>query len=75
MTRKDYELVAKAIHAELTQGNLDLATYADISTAIASALAKDNPAFLRGTFLNACGWLEAYGYEWDKKGEDEKGDR
>ncbi len=73
MTKKDYELIAEAIHAELTAGNLDLGTYADITTAIAHALKKDNPAFLRGTFLNACGWLEAYGYEWDKKGEVEGG--
>ena len=75
MTRKDYELVAGAIHAELTAGNLELASYAQVSHAIADALAKDNPAFLRGTFLNACGWLEAYGYEWDKKGENELGGR
>lgn len=75
MTKKDYELIAGAIHAELTAGNLELASYAEICNALSRALHKDNPAFLRGEFLNACGWLEAYGYEWDKKGEDELGGR
>lgn len=65
MTRKDYQLIAGAIHAELTAGNLELASYAQVCHAIADAMQKDNARFNKAIFLNACGWVEAYGYEYE----------
>jgi hypothetical protein len=65
MTRKDYELIAGAIHAELTAGNLELASYAQVCHSIADAMRKDNARFNKAIFLNACGWVEAYGYEYE----------
>jgi len=54
MTRKDYELIAKAIRcASAAPGYAARNSFA--AFAIADALASDNPRFDRERFLKACG--------------------
>lgn len=59
MSRKDYELIAKAINEERIAVSLN-ADYVRalmlMSHRLASALLSDNPRFNRATFINACGF-------------------
>lgn len=63
MTRKDYELIAKAIYGSLIQSKSldwqDLYAEQHHITArhIANALERTNPRFDRERFLTACGVL------------------
>lgn len=63
MTRKDYELIAKAIYGSLIQSKSldwqDLYAEQHRITArhIANALERTNPRFDRERFLTACGVL------------------
>ena len=60
MTRKDYVILAKAIHTAFRQcqneGEILMVTA--VAKEIASALQADNPAFKYERFLKACGVLE-----------------
>jgi len=49
MSKKDYEVVAKAIAALP-----DVATKQDVATYICAALQGTNPAFRPNTFMHAC---------------------
>jgi hypothetical protein len=56
MTRKDYVLIARAIHdrcAHCKDAGIQ-AGILDAADAIADALEKDNPRFDRHRFLRAC---------------------
>jgi len=59
MTRKDYELVAKAF--TIAQGSIQVASYEAgdalglLSLILADSLEKENPRFNRARFLTACG--------------------
>lgn len=62
MTRKDYVLIAAALHDSLQFGgeDIDMDTacahqHANCTRAVADALAQDNPRFDRARFLAACG--------------------
>ena len=64
MTRKDYELIAKAIKAAKPSDST-MADYAEMTRklgwrntvhSVAEALAGDNPRFDRERFLKACGF-------------------
>jgi hypothetical protein len=63
MTRKDYELIAKAIYGSLIQSKSldwqDLYAEQHRITArhIANALERSNPRFNRDKFMEACGVL------------------
>jgi hypothetical protein len=62
MTRKDYELIAKAMEQEL-QGDIDPYVWMSVVNRLAFAFGKDNPRFNRHTFRDACGWVECTGKE------------
>jgi len=53
MTKKDFELIAKAVK-EITADNYEQ-TRADKAGLFADALALTNPRFNRALFLEACG--------------------
>lgn len=56
MTRKDYVLLAAALHRTKPEVNCDLTAQWEIDVrAIATALANTNPRFDRARFLEACG--------------------
>jgi hypothetical protein len=65
MTKKDYILIAAALHRGKpatqegvpcnTYTSIACNTYTNIATHIATALATDNPRFNRSRFLEACG--------------------
>lgn len=58
MTRKDYQLIADAIAAEVRDWDGDdrcVAAIGHTASRIASALRRDNPRFNRATFMDACG--------------------
>jgi hypothetical protein len=61
MTKKDYELIAKAIYGSLIQsGKLEWQDqYADqfrmTARHISTALERDNPRFDKDRFMKACG--------------------
>lgn len=54
MTRKDYELIAKAVKqaGERTTG---IAGVVQVAAELANALQTDNPRFDRERFIKACG--------------------
>ena len=63
MTRKDYELIAKAIDTSLDKhwwGGEEFPEGTDILRCLvrdlAEALVQDNPAFDRDKFVSACGF-------------------
>ena len=65
MTRKDYELIAKALHnTPIATGVDGLLTWGKTCEEMARALGKENPRFNTVTFLDACGFDIAFGYEW-----------
>lgn len=58
MTRKDYQLIADAITAEVNEWSDRPEAFAAIghtASRIASALRRDNPRFNRERFMDACG--------------------
>lgn len=61
MTRKHYEMIAKAIYDETTPhlgsyGGCDsVQALADLARSLSAAFATDNPRFDRERFLKACG--------------------
>lgn len=59
MTRKDYILIAAAMHRNIAPiagtNALRDAIHADYCKALADALQRDNSAFDRARFLAACG--------------------
>lgn len=58
MTRKDYRLIASALKDAREEAKPRKASFFGIDVAakrIADALEKDNPAFKRAVFLEACG--------------------
>lgn len=54
MTRKHYELIAKAIRREITAGRADRESAMHIGYGLAYFLEEDNPRFNRERFLDAC---------------------
>jgi hypothetical protein len=60
MTRKDYVILAKAIHTTFRQcqSEQELLMVTAVAKEIASALKADNQAFKYERFLKACGVLE-----------------
>jgi hypothetical protein len=60
MTRKDYVILAKAIHTAFRQSQSEgeILMVTAVAKEIASALQEDNPAFKYERFLKACGVLE-----------------
>jgi len=64
MTKKDYELIAKAIYGSLIQsGSLEaqdcfIKQYRDTARFVANALQQDNSRFNRNKFMAACGVKE-----------------
>ena len=54
MTRKDYELIARAL-ANTPDGGDVKSQWEECVSAIADALARDNPRFSRERFYKACG--------------------
>jgi hypothetical protein len=65
MTRKDYELIARAMKKELRDG-ANPYDWMSIVNGLASALKEDNERFDRHTFRNACGWVECTGVESER---------
>jgi hypothetical protein len=65
MTRKDYELIAKAMKTELRDG-ANPHDWMGIVNELASALKEDNGRFDFHTFRNACGWVECTGLESER---------
>lgn len=58
MTRKDYEMVAKAIKRQVDRGILDpneCDILEDLALELAGEFAADNPRFDTKRFLAACG--------------------
>lgn len=55
MTKKDYILIAQAIHAAGWHVESDEATVKRVACQLADNLAFDNPEFKRARFLAACG--------------------
>lgn len=57
MTRKDYELIARAIRrsADADRSTLRLAAIETVAVLLAVDLAEGNPRFDRARFLAACG--------------------
>lgn len=51
MTRQDYELIARTVFLM----DLELKHKAHVALRLGQALAKDNPRFDMGRFVNACG--------------------
>ena len=64
MTRKDYELIAKAIYGSLIQsGSLEwqdrfIEQHRITARHVATALERTNPRFNREKFIDACGVKE-----------------
>lgn len=60
MTRKDYRVIAQAIHerweqsAHIQNGPVRRAHYAEIINSLAGVFAADNPRFDREKFQRAC---------------------
>lgn len=57
MTKKDYELIAQALHRSKPRENAltsETRTWEDIVFAMAMALLKQNPRFKELAFLKAC---------------------
>ena len=54
MTRKDYEIIARALNTAQTM-TTERAGVGVTAYLLASELAKDNPRFNRDLFLKACG--------------------
>lgn len=52
MTKKDYELIASAIHK---MSSLDHGAHLYVADMLAVTLKQDNPRFKRDVFLKACG--------------------
>jgi len=65
MTRKDYEVIAKAMKKELRDG-ANPHDWMAIVNGLATALREDNGRFDRHTFRNACGWVECTGIESER---------
>lgn len=67
MTRKDYEAVASVMRKHLreyNEGSTDsLYAWGAICNRLAMEFSKQNVRFEKAKFLNACGWVEAWGYE------------
>jgi hypothetical protein len=60
MTRKDYELIAKALNTQMEMSVLceeEAGIYAvtNIACDLADTLVRENPRFDRARFLSACG--------------------
>ena len=51
MTKRDYELIARAV----SEMNLQLANKAHVALTLGQALAGDNDRFDMSRFVNACG--------------------
>jgi hypothetical protein len=65
MTKKDYELIAKTLlNTPIASGVDSLFTWGRTCEDFARALGKENPRFNTVTFLDACGFDIAFGYEW-----------
>lgn len=56
LSRKDYEMIAKAILQELQINGMARHTLAAIAERMAVYLQADNPRFDRKRFLTACGF-------------------
>lgn len=55
MTKKDYELIAKAIRDVYLYGiDVDKGTLDDVARSLAAHLATTNPRFDRERFIKAC---------------------
>lgn len=65
-----YEIIGTAIEDVLVMDKINLEDYFDICNSIADALAKHDPAFMRGEFLNVCGAGYAHGLLWDEAGKE-----
>lgn len=74
MTRKDYQLIAKTMEEALNGGRYigvdGLYTWEAVCLDLAFALRKENERFSTVTFLDACGFDVAFGYEWRKEYAD-----
>ncbi len=65
MTRKDYQLIAKVLADAPDTGTVEgLFNWGTTCRRMARELAQDNPRFNTVTFLEACGFDEAFGYPW-----------
>lgn len=64
MTKKDYELIAKALAETHTIGVDGLLTWGRACKEMAWALKKENDRFDKVTFLDACGFDIAFGRGW-----------
>lgn len=65
MTRKDYEVIAKALASSPEgQGVEGLLVWGDTCRHMARALKAENARFNTVTFLDACGFDMAFGAQW-----------
>lgn len=67
MEHKNYMAIAEEMRKALenTTGNVsDLFQWARCAHAIASAMKSDNPNYDYDEFMNACGWAEVFGKEY-----------
>jgi hypothetical protein len=67
MTKKHYEAIASEMRKHLEEyqaGGVDaLRAWGAICDRLATVFAKDNARFDKARFLNACGWVDAWGVE------------
>jgi hypothetical protein len=67
MTRKQFEAIASVLkeHLDSTETTPSgVYQWGRMCHAFADMCAENNPRFVRAKFLNACGWVEAFGSEY-----------